>query len=276
MSGGTVDLTVNVNSAQPVMKRDDTINALATMIAGAQNVVVLTGARLGAPEGSEAATRTSEWTSRASLEAVLTNPADFWAFFRPHAERIAAREPGNGHRALARLQTAGHIGAIITQSVDRLHHRVRQDERAEIVEVHGNVQTVRCDRCGEVYALGELASLVRGAVDAVPRCTTPRCSYPLRPGVTLWGESLIPEAAARAWELAARADCFVIVDSELRTTPMSLLPSVPLTRGASIAMIGTVVTQYDRYAQIVLREPSATVLAALAALLDPPEMRSSS
>ena len=164
------------------------------------------------------------------------------------------------------------IGSIITQSVDRLHQRAAHDGRAEIVEVHGNVQTVRCDRCREIYALGELTSLIQDAVDGVPRCTTLRCGYPLRPGVTLWGESLIPGAATRAWELAARADCFVVIDSELRTTPMSLLPSVPLTRGAAIAMIGSVATQYDRYAQVVIRESSTPVLAALADLLAPSAM----
>ena len=66
----------------------------------------------------------------------------------------------------------------------------------------------------------------------MPRCTTAGCAYPLRPEGTLWGEPLPRAAVERAWELAAEADAFVVLDSDLRTAPISLLPSVPLTRGA--------------------------------------------
>ena len=46
------------------------------------------------------------------------------------------------------------------------------------------------------------------------------------------------------------ADAFVILDSDLRTAPISLLPSVPLTRGAPLVVVGETPTQYDRYAAL--------------------------
>ena len=72
----------------------------------------------------------------------------------------------------------------------------------------------------------------------MPRCTTAGCAYPLRPEGTLWGEPLPRGAVERAWELAAEADAFVVLDSDLRTAPISLLPSVPLTRGAPLVVVG--------------------------------------
>ena len=50
---------------------------------------------------------------------------------------------------------------------------------------------------------------------------------------------------------------------------MSLLPSVPLTRGVPLVMIGETPTQYDRYATVLIRDASEPVLVALADLIAP-------
>jgi NAD-dependent deacetylase len=252
------------------------LESLAMLIARSHHVVVLTGLQIGGPPDQEATSGRGEWADRASLEALLTNPSDFWDYYYPQALRIAGRVPGEAHDALARLQAAGLITAIITQAVDRLHRRAAPGATGEIVEVHGTVTVIRCGRCGERYGLPEAAALIAADADGVPRCTAPGCGFPLRPAGTLWGEPLIADAVTRAWDLAARADCFIVVDSELRTVPMSLLPSVPLTRGMPLAMIGEIQTQYDRYAEITARGPSTATLTALADLLaprqiDPPE-----
>ena len=107
----------------------------------------------------------------------------------------------------------------------------------------------------------------------MPRCTTAGCAYPLRPEGTLWGEPLPRAAVERAWELAAEADAFVVLDSDLRTAPISLLPSVPLTRGAPLVVVGQTPTQYDRYARILVRAPSAGLLSAVADLIAPEALR---
>jgi len=73
----------------------------------------------------------------------------------------------------------------------------------------------------------------------------------------------------RAWELAADADAFIVLDSDLRTAPISLLPSVPLTRGVPLVLVGETPTQYDRYAARVVRAPAAAVITAVADLIAP-------
>ena len=137
------------------------------------------------------------------------------------------------------------------------------------VEVYGTVLICRCERCGERYVLPEVGALIGASADGVPRCTTPGCGYPLRPEGTLWGESLPRVAIERAWEIAADADAFFVLDSDLRTAPISLLPSVPLTRGAPLVLVGEEATQYDRYAQTVIRAPSTQVIVAVADLIAP-------
>ena len=240
--------------------------ALAAAFLEADRAVVLTGLQLGGPESLDLTHAHGEWAQRASLEAFLTEPTRFWEYFYPTALTIAARHPGPAHDALARLERAGVVSALITQAVDRLHARAGSRDP---VEVHGTVLTLRCERCGERYGLPEVGSLIAVSPDGVPRCTTVECGYPLRPEGTLWGEALPRQAVERAWELAAEADAFFILDSDLRTAPISLLPSVPLTRGAPLILIGETPTQYDRYAQMVVRTPSAQIIAAVANLIAP-------
>lgn len=240
--------------------------ALASAILTARTPVVLSGQRLGEPESPEIQTARSEWPERASLEVFLTEPGRFWEFFFPLATMMAARQPNAGHFALARLHAAGLISGLITQSVDRLHQKAGT---TDVVELYGHLVLARCERCGERYGLPEVEALIGAAADGVPRCTIDDCGFPLRPSGTLWNEPLPPEAITRAWELAGGADLFLVLDSPLRTVPVSLLPSVPLTRNMPLVMIGDDATQYDRYAAMVVRENSVSVLTALADLVCP-------
>jgi NAD-dependent deacetylase len=240
--------------------------ALAATLLEAERAVVLTGLRLGGAESLDLTHAGGEWAERASLEAFLTDPARFWEYFYPTALAIAGRRPGAAHDALARLERAGMVAALVTQSVDRLHQRAGS---MDPVEVYGTVLVLRCERCEERYGLPEAGTLIGASEDGVPRCTTPGCGYPLRPEGTLWGETLPRAAVERAWELAADADAFIVLDSDLRTAPISLLPSVPLTRGVPLVLVGETPTQYDRYAARVVRAPSAGVITAVADLIAP-------
>lgn len=233
--------------------RDD-VEALAAALLRAQTTLVLAGQRLD-PEGIAATESTrGEWSARADLDALLTTPAAFWEYFLPAAQAAATRPPTPAHTALSRLQGVGAISAIVTQAVDGLHERAGAHD---VVEVYGNVLSTRCERCGGRYGLDETAGLVAAVPDKVPRCANPGCAYPLRPHGTLWNEALPRDAVERAWELAGACDLLLVIDSDLRTVPISLLPSVPLTRGAGVILVGATPTHYDRYARRVIRVPSS-------------------
>lgn len=243
------------------------VERLAAAIARAACPVFLTGPRLGTSERPESAGARGDWARRANLSAFLTEPGRFWEYFYPVAQAVLARAPTEAHHALAALEAAGHVGGLIAQGADRLHQSAGSHD---VVEVYGNIVTVRCERCGERYGIPEVGALRDAAPDGVPRCSGPGCGYPLRPEGTLWEEPLPSAAIERAWDLAAAADLFVILDSELRTAPISLLPSVPLTRGVPLYLVGEHATQYDRYAHGRIVAPSGPVLRALAAALGAP------
>lgn len=241
------------------------LDPLVQLLGTDRRVVVLVGLGFGRERDAERHVENGDWARRANLEALLTDPRAFWSFYLPLATEIAARTPSPGHHAIARLQHAGVLWRVIAQSADKL---LTKAGVADVVEVHGSVVSARCERCGERYGLPEVQTLVDISDDGVPRCTTPGCGYPIRPSGTLWNETLPEQPVRTAWALAAEADTFLVCDSSLRTTPISLLPSVPLTRGIPLAIIGRAVTQYDRYAT-VLRAPAEPVLVELADRLAP-------
>ena len=245
------------------MERDGLV-ALAEAFRQAEHATVLSGLSLGWPDGVEMGEARREWAERANLDALMTEPGRFWEYLHPMALQVAAREPNDSHTALARMQGAGYIAHHITQSVDRLHQRAGS---RDVVEVFGTLLTVRCSRCGEHYGLPEIGPLIDAAEDGVPRCGNHGCGFPLRPTGTLWGEPLPPVPLQRAWELAGTCDLFVTFDCDLRTAPISLLPSVPLTKDIPLWLIGEGPTQYDRYAAGVVRESGREVLPILADLL---------
>ena len=244
----------------------DDIRRLADLLAESDRCVAMTGVRLGATEDTEAKAAGSAWGDLASLETLLTEPARFWDHWLPRAIEASKREVTDAHLALARLESAGVIKAIITQAVDHLHGKAGD---GDLIEVHANVLSCRCTRCEDVYALSEVQALVDAADDGVPRCTREGCGYPLRPTGTLWGEPLVEQAIIRAWDMAAWSDLFLVLDTQLRTDPMAMLPSVPLKRGGAVAIVGTTRTHYDRYAKLVIPRPAPEVLVGVADILAP-------
>ncbi len=243
---------------------DEDIRKLADLLAGSDRCVAMTGVRLGATEDTEAKAAGVAWGEFASLEVLLTEPTRFWREWLPRAIEASRREVTPAHVALARLQDAGVIKAIITQAVDHLHGKAGD---GDLIEVHANVLSCRCTRCDDVYALSEVQALVDASGDGVPRCTREGCGYPLRPTGTLWGEPLVENAIIRAWDMAAWCDLFLILDTQLRTDPMAMLPSVPLKRGSKVAIVGTTRTHYDRYAKLVIPRPAPEVIPGVAAIL---------
>lgn len=68
----------------------------------------------------------------------------YWARSVLGWPRFWAATPNAGHRALARLEAQGHLHGLITQNVDKLHHKAGSQR---VVELHGALDRVRCLAC---------------------------------------------------------------------------------------------------------------------------------
>ncbi|KAG6398543.1 hypothetical protein SASPL_140008 [Salvia splendens] len=68
----------------------------------------------------------------------------YWARSYAGWRKFTTAQPGPAHIALASLEKAGRVKFMMTQNVDRLHHRAGSNP----LELHGTVYVVACTNCG--------------------------------------------------------------------------------------------------------------------------------
>ena len=68
----------------------------------------------------------------------------FWARSMIGWQKVSTAEPNPAHIGLAKLEKLNKVHSIITQNVDRLHHKAGSQE---IIDLHGRVDQVRCQCC---------------------------------------------------------------------------------------------------------------------------------
>ena len=236
---------------------------LARLIRGNQPCVALTGAGVSTESGiPDFRSPTGLWADfdpleYASLPAFREDPRKVWRFYKPRIAMLAAAEPNAGHRALAALERAGLVEAVVTQNIDVLHERAGS---RNVVEVHGSIRTASCPRCGASYERDAVVALLADA-DA-PECAG--CEAVLKPDVVFFGELLPASAIERTIELARRAALFLVVGSALEVHPVAGLPEETLEAGGRLAIVNKGTTPYDERADLKLEGNAGEILGAAA------------
>ena len=133
---------------------------------------------------------------------------------RATSERYAG-SPNAGHVALADLERRAALHTLVTQNVDGLHQAAGSSPD-RIVEIHGNVHSVKCLSCDWRGPMDETLERVQ-AGDDDPRCLD--CGGLLKSATISFGESLVPADLERAQEAAAGADVFVAAGTSLGVYP---------------------------------------------------------
>jgi NAD-dependent deacetylase len=224
---------------------------LAELIRAADSVVALTGAGISVPSGIPdfRSPGTGLWEKVnpmevAHIDVFRRDPERFWSFYGERFQTLDDKRPNRAHGALAALEQAGLLDAVITQNIDCLH---AQAGTRELIEIHGSIAHSSCLGCGAGYPLPEVRARQEADDRRVPRCD---CGEPLKPSVVLFGEYLPVDALARAEELAAGADLMLCVGSSLEVYPVAQLPFVTLAAGGEIAILTQGPTPVDRRATV--------------------------
>lgn len=246
----------------------DPQRAVAALLAAADAAVVLTGAGISVPSGIPdfRSPGTGMWANVdpmevAHIDAWRDDPQRFWAFYGQRFHTLGPAQPNAAHRAVATLQERGVVGPVITQNIDRLHHK---GGATDVIEMHGSIAHGVCLSCDTRLAFAPLTERMAAADDGVPRCD---CGMPLKPDVVLFGEWLPEAATERAWELCERADVILAIGSSLEVHPVAGLPALVLQNGGDLVLVTQGETPYDDLAIVKLGgdvvEELEGVLAAL-------------
>ena len=238
------------------------ISRLAELVLARGPAVVLTGAGISTESGiPDFRSPTGIWAEYdpaeyATIEAFRADPVKVWSFYSLRLRVLVEAEPNAGHLALAELEGAGHVSALVTQNIDGLHQRAGS---RDVTEVHGSIRTSTCLGCGTSYRLDELLAMLEDT--EAPACAN--CGAIVKPDVVMFGE-LMPEAAIdRAYELARSTGLMLVVGSALEVWPVSQLPEETRSNGGAVAIVNRGPTSYDGRAAVKCDGAAGETLTAL-------------
>ncbi|MEU0549682.1 NAD-dependent protein deacetylase [Micromonospora sp. NPDC005979] len=266
------------------------VQELAALVAGGQ-VVVLSGAGLSTESGipdyrgpSGVARRHTPMTFEAFTRDAVARRR-YWARSHLGWRLIARATPNAGHRAVARLQDAGLVDAVITQNVDGLHGAAGSDP---VVELHGRLDEVTCLDCGNLTSREEVDRRLREAnPDFVARVAAVNpdgdvdlpdeqvagfrpvdCGIcgtgMLKPDVVFFGETVPPQRVARCFALVEQARAVVVLGSSLTVMSGRRFVIRAAKQGIPVAIVNQGPTRGDGYATVRVDAPLGEVLPVLA------------
>ena len=197
-----------------------------------------------------------------SIDSFMADPASYWRVSKERGILALAAKPNPGHNALADLEAAGHLVAIVTQNTDGLHQVAGS---RHVIELHGSGRTVECMTCGRREPRADVQA--RLEAEMPPRCQSCGSIF-LKPTVVLFGEAMPVAAVEEAFTLAGRTDVVLVVGSSLVVYPAADVPLAALRAGARMIVVNAEPTPFDRFANVVIYGRSGEVLPRIASLID--------
>jgi len=241
------------------------IQKAGSLLKSARHAVVLTGAGISTPSGIPdfRSQGSGLWEKDnpmevASLSAFRRRPEAFFAWLRPLAAQIVKANPNPAHLALADLEKAGLLKAVITQNIDGLHQAAGSQA---VLELHGSTRSLTCLSCRKSYLIGLFLEefVVQGKL---PYCRN--CGQLLKPDIVLFEEMLPASVWQQAEAHCRQADLVLVVGSSLEVTPASGLPWIAFQHGARLIILNYTPTYLDAHASVVLHADAAEILPQMA------------
>ena len=190
-----------------------------------------------------------------SIDYFLEDPGGSWRVFLELYRGLRGVGPNPAHYALARLEEAGLLKAVVTQNIDGLHQAAGS---RRVVELHGSLGWAVCLGCGRRYplewAVGEAGR--RG----YPVC--PECGGLVKPDVVFFGEPLPTRALLEAYSLARRSDLVLVAGSSLAVAPANMVPVVAREHGARVVVVNLGPVELD-VADVFIEAPVEEALPVI-------------
>ena len=188
----------------------------------------------------------------ASPQAFARDPKLIWDWYAWRREAVKSVRPNPGHYALVEIEQRVSDFCLITQNVDGLH---RMAGNQNVLELHGNIQRVRCSEC---YTFAETWG---DDSDSVPQCV--ECGGLLRPDVVWFGEALPRDQLEAAVEASRSCEVFFSIGTSGVVQPAASLAHAARNRGAVLVEINLEPTPITSKAHYFLQGKSGEVLPEL-------------
>ena len=237
------------------------IREAAELLVNSKNAIALTGAGISTESGiPDFRGEGGIWEKYkpeiyGNIKAFMKDPAKFWQLAEKVAPTLFKAKPNPGHIALAELEKMDIIKAVITQNIDELHQKAGS---IIVYEVHGNVNRFDCLGCRASYSKETVMKKLKKDKKRPPLCDI--CAAPLKPSVTLFGESLPRFEIYQSQALSQKADVMLIAGSSLEVAPACDLPLYTLREKGKLIIVNDQPTHLDERAAVVIRHKTGVIL----------------
>jgi NAD-dependent deacetylase len=228
--------------------------ALVGYLRTATRILVFTGAGVSTASGiPDFRGPDGIWKQRRPVlyEEFLASEAsriEYWEYKLDTWAAHSRARPNAVHHAIAQLELAGKVVAVVTQNIDGLHRRAGTSPQ-RLVELHGTDHLVRCLQCEATSDPAAHLELFK-ATRRPPRCP---CGGLLKAATISFGQQLRTIDLERAAAAAATADLVLALGSTLSVYPAASIPLLAADRGASYIIVNQGVTEHDSHPRVTLR-----------------------
>ncbi|MFW9942011.1 MAG: NAD-dependent deacetylase [Candidatus Thorarchaeota archaeon] len=240
----------------------------AELILDSKKIVALTGAGMSTESGIAdfRSPGTGLWEKvdpyeYASIDSYINHPTKNLEFMIETGKAIFSARPNKGHKALTKLQKLGKLKGVLTQNIDRLHHKAKTNN---IVEFHGNVMESKCLSCGKVFPITSMVNQVLQGKR--PSCED--CNGMLKPNTIFFGESLESDVLEAADQMITDCDLLIVLGSSLVVYPVAWYPQKALSLGARLAIINIQETDMDSNAEVVIHERIGDIFPKIVSIVE--------
>eukprot|EP00210_Caulerpa_lentillifera_P009175 g8747.t1 len=283
------------------------LEQLVELLVNSRNTVVITGAGISTESGipdyrGPAGAYTFGYSPMTHQKFMSTDRARsrYWARNFAAWEEFRNRAPNETHWKLTKLQKLNWIDWIVTQNVDRLHHKAGA---TQIIELHGTTHEVICTGCGDIRprtefqkelsalnsideikpkephshdtedALKKDPALIRPDGDVelygaergfrVPLCD--KCvSGILKPDVVFFGDNVPKLRSQKCLEVCGSCEMLLVIGSSVMTYSAFRLVKAAKSNEAKIAVVNVGETRADDLVDLKIECIASEVLCRLA------------
>lgn len=224
--------------------QDLALNRMQDFIDKSRKLFVLTGAGISTESGipdyrSEKVGLYATSSKRpVQFKSFMESPKvrqSYWARNFIGWPRFSSFKPNIAHRTLAEWERKGKVQCVVTQNVDRLHHKAGNHN---IHELHGTAFNVKCMSCGQMVARHNFQTRLResnqhmlahsleirpdGDVELsqeevnsfhVPSCE--KCGGFMKPDIVFFGDNVPRHRVESVREELATCDGMLVIGSSL-------------------------------------------------------------